>query len=162
MKRLIIALMLLLIGGMCMTQAQTSDTKVDRKAEKAAKKAAEEAELSAKYALAVVLLSQYLRSNDFCVSAGVTFAYPFLPWRDTVLYQGIVVSVVAVLVYFERLAHTVVSNLPAAGVYEVRDGGEGSHIVVDDNAAGVHARADTVVEHQWYTHVYEALKVVTC
>ena len=40
MKRLIIALMLLLIGGgMCMTQAQTTDTKVDKKAEKAAKKA---------------------------------------------------------------------------------------------------------------------------
>ena len=36
MKRLIIALMLLLIGGgMCMTQAQTTDTKVDKKAEKA-------------------------------------------------------------------------------------------------------------------------------
>ena len=41
MKRLIIALMLLLIGGgMCMTQAQTTGTKVDKKAEKVAKKAA--------------------------------------------------------------------------------------------------------------------------
>ena len=66
MKRLIIALMLLLIGGgMCMTQAQTTDTKVDKKAEKAAKKAAEEAELSAKYALAV----KALEAQDFVLEA---------------------------------------------------------------------------------------------
>ena len=66
MKRLIIALMLLLIGGsMCMTQAQTTGTKVDKKAEKAAKKAAEEAELSAKYALAV----KALEAQDFVLEA---------------------------------------------------------------------------------------------
>ena len=66
MKRLIIALMLLLIGGgMCMTQAQTTGTKVDKKAEKAAKKAAEAAELSAKYALAV----KALEAQDFVLEA---------------------------------------------------------------------------------------------
>lgn len=57
MKRLILALMLLLIGGgIGMTQAQTTGKKVDKKTEKAAKKAAEEAELNAKYALAVKAL----------------------------------------------------------------------------------------------------------
>ena len=42
MKRLILALMLLLIGGgIGMTQAQTTGKKVDKKTEKAAKKVAE-------------------------------------------------------------------------------------------------------------------------
>lgn len=66
MKRLILALMLLLMGGgMVMNQAQTTGTKVDKKAEKAAKKAAEEAELNTKYELAV----KALEAQDFVLEA---------------------------------------------------------------------------------------------
>ena len=77
-----------------------------------------------------------------------------------VLAQGVVPSVVAVLGYLHLHGGAVECYPPTAGLYQVFHCAVGSHVVVDGHSAGVHARADAVVEHERHAVVHEFLEVV--
>ena len=107
-----------------------------------------------------LLLREYLRRNGLSISAVVADVHPFLTRLQPLSQQSIAIAVIAVLRNLERHRCTVVGNTSTTRVDKMRNGIEGSHVVVDDHARSIHTCANAVVEHQWHTHVDELLEVV--
>ena len=90
----------------------------------------------------------------------VADANPLLARLQTLLQQCVVIAVVAISRDLQRHRRTEVGNAPATRIEKVRHGVVGSHVVIDDDARGIHARADSVVEHERHAAVDQALEMV--
>ena len=80
-------------------------------------------------------------------------------WQS-VLQQGILIAIEAVLGDFELHGRTVEGDALATRINQVRHGIEGTHIIIDHHATGIHTSTDAVVEHQGDACVDQFLKVV--
>ena len=110
--------------------------------------------------IGIVVAIEHVGRDELSVLTVVAIAREVNVEGQAMLQQCILVAVETVLRYFQIHLRTVVDDAAAARLYEVGDGIVGTHIVVDDDAAGVDARADAVVEHQRHAGVDETLEVV--
>ena len=108
----------------------------------------------------IVVAIEEVWRYQFGVLTVVADAYQALVVCQATLQQGILVAVETVLRDFELHGRAIERDTAASGVHEVGHGIESPHIVVDNHAAGVHARTDTVVEHDRDARVYQPLEVL--
>ena len=76
------------------------------------------------------------------------------------LEQSVAVAVVAILADFHGQCRAVEGNVSASRIDEMGDGSVRPHVVVDDDPAGIDARADAVVEDDGDTVLEQPLEMV--
>ena len=112
-----------------------------------------------KESVGTVCLAQHLGGDGLRIGTVVADAAQALVERQVVLQQRILIAVETVLRDFQLHGRAVEGDALAAGLDEVAHSIEGTHIVVDHHAAGIDARADTVVEHQGHATVDQPLEM---
>ena len=108
----------------------------------------------------IVVAVEHIRCDELGILTVVTIACELLVEGQAMFQQGILIAVETVFRDFQVHLRAIVGNASAARLDEIADGVEGSHIVVDDDAAGIDACANAVVEHERHTSIDESLEVL--
>ena len=107
-----------------------------------------------------ILHRQDGRRHILSISAIVADADNRLVNWQSVLQQGILIAIEAVLGDFELHGGAVEGDALATRRNQVRHGIEGTYIIIDHHATGIHTSTDAVVEHQGDACVDQFLIVV--
>ena len=90
----------------------------------------------------------------------VALAGQTLVKRQTMLQQRILITIEAVLGYLQIHRTAKECDITATSVYQIGHGIISPQVVVNHHTTGIHASTDTIIEHQGYTRVYQALEML--
>ena len=79
--------------------------------------------------------------------------------RQTAFQQGIAVAIIAILRYLQLKRPSVEGDSPTACINEIGNSIKSTHIVINNDTAGVETRTDTVIEHNGNVRVYKLLEM---
>ena len=96
----------------------------------------------------MIFLSEDVRRYCFGIGTVIADLHPVRVLRQTMLYQGIVITVISVLGDFQIHRRTIETYFLAARIYHVGNGGKGTHIVIYHHSRAVHARTYSIIEDE--------------
>ena len=105
------------------------------------------------------MLEQF-RGDGFCDFPVVAKEADAVVYLHVVLEQCVLVAIIAVLGDLQGHGGSVEGDAPAPRLYQMVHGSKGTLVVVHHYAAGIHSRADAVVEHDGHAPLDELLEML--
>ena len=110
--------------------------------------------------IGILVAVEHIGCDELRVLTVVTMARHSVVEGQAVIQQRILIAIETVLADFQVHLRTVVGNVATTCLDEMCHSVVGTHIVIDDDATGIHTRADAVVENQRHTSIYQPLEVL--